>query len=808
METDTVAGAVDEQSVFEHFFEHAAFGVVMMDLDGTLGYANSWMHEFAGRHLSPGENFSELLTPDSLEVLKAQMARRREGESGEYQLTLRTSARPRVVQILGTPVRDSHDNVVATVALVMTPPADALRESILKIDTERRPAHSVFDELRRALAQSFCFDAFIVTRYGGSVRYSKTLYAHFCDALGGIKRWNKHWAKLTTAQRDWVLRSTGRDRAIADLDRFLSQPQWRSLYDDPMAKMLRESGIRSVATVLVRQGSEIVAGLSLLTRNEAAYNDYAVKELEELPVDRVVLAVVTRLREQEAAFRPELIRKLLRAHTVLELVRTVVKDIGRQYKLRRVALFSIDHVRNQADLQAEWICGVAHSEFTPVSLSITSGIVWQAVSSTDQIYLESIAGLQADPGLHGCESGSAFCWPLIYWSGGKKLVRWVLLAVDEMQDAFAPEERSELVAASKDIECLLQRLTEVRFMRLTFDATSEAVLVIDDVGQIRRANVAAAQLFAVDNPRELSGPVEALFVRESDAVALMRYEDASRELELRDACGGRFPAMVSSRSVPAPIGGKVFAIKDLRNIRRLEELSFLGRVASEIAAQIQTPLTLATSWIRQLAASVGTARNTPGGDLAAPTDASTWAESAKYSERWVDLASRAVAQLRRAQGVVDRISVYDSEGEFAPRRAIPLSLNDEVQKVVAALPRSERERVTLSQDSGTLLISAHPEHLSFVMDTLLASFLRELPNEDALMLQTTRVDGAAVLACRVPDHESDERGDTIPAEPMTFELVERSLGKILEGYGGSAHFDRAAGSGRLLRAKIQLPLYG
>jgi hypothetical protein len=264
----------------------------------------------------------------------------------------------------------------------------------------------------------------------------------------------------------------------------------------------------------------------------------------------------------------------------------------------------------------------------------------------------------------------------------------------------------------------------------------------------------------------------------------MRLVDVNRHV---------IPAVVSIRPLPRPIDGRVVVIRDMRKIRRLEELGFLGKLAGEIAVQAQTPLTLASSWVQRIHDSVC-------------FDETSALQPPASPEAIANLSARTMTQLHRIQRVLDRIAFYDSNGVFVPRTAVPLSLQDEVATRIRSLPESEQGRVRTPRPSQTepIVVAAHPAHLAFVLDTMLAFFLRDLPADDKVSIRIDELGHRGCVSCSVPKRIGTD--STIDADrPMAGELnlVAPGLRKILEGYGGEMEIHRSGG--RVRQARISLP---
>ncbi|MCI3953498.1 MAG: sensory signal transduction histidine kinase domain protein, partial [Burkholderiales bacterium] len=259
------------------------------------------------------------------------------------------------------------------------------------------------------------------------------------------------------------------------------------------------------------------------------------------------------------------------------------------------------------------------------------------------------------------------------------------------------------------------------------------------------------------------------------------------EAQIRKATGVVVHAIVKWNPLPDPIGGKVFTFEDVEDFKRLEDLGFLGQVATEIATQVQTPLMLASSWTQR----IGKLAAEPGND-----------------KQIAELAHRTQAQLRRIQSCLDRIAVYRSIDQIKAT-LIPIDLESELERVVTELPESDRDRIQFKHPGSGVQVNADPGHVSFVFDTLLAYFLRDLPNSQKIRVSTGHHQTGGWFDCKVnwPSEESAESIADAAALPMLLELdlVKTGLQKILKKYGGSLTLSPPAGR-RVSQVRVELPL--
>jgi PAS domain-containing protein len=773
-------------------FDDAQFGVVSNDLKGRVSYYNKWVTTVLGRDLGmDADLFDVLADAESRRTLEVELQRREDGSSGMYTLVVRTPRRAMTVRVWATALRGENQQVVGSVAIITRAPLDELRAVVLKINISREVPVTALSKLDDALRPHYPFDGFLICTYDPSMEYTRVLYLHVLDVPASSMPWNKHWIALTPEQRAWV-RELARGIVIDELSEFLSREEWRSLAMDPMVRSLLAADLRSAAGLLITEGSSIVASVFLLSRRHAAYDQEMVAELRKLCIDGVVLAVVNALRDREAAFRHELLRRLARSQNIEDLTNLVVRQVRQHYGYSRVHLYSINWPENHARLGAKSI-GVRLKTYAPPALvPLDGGVIADVASSLQVRYLNDVSRDPEFAKLLWLDAGSAFCWPVRY-QFGKERARWVFVAADQHTDAFPPAEQALLTDIASHIGGLLERLTELHFLRATFDATSDAILVVDGRNNVRRANRAAAQLFGFESPKELVGDVAERFQDAEEARAQLSACAATARLDIVDAAKAVIPIVVNSRTLPDSVGGKVLAFEDLRGVQRLEELRILGRVGWAISIQAQTPLTLSSSWIERLRAMLGRA------------DDGT--EIDRHS--LFDLAERSLAQLRRIQACLDRVALYDADARLEARPTRPVSLGDEVQRTALALPTIQRSQLRIEVPEAPILVRIYPEHLHFVLDSVVSFFLRELADADTLDIVAGRHDGFGWMECRVSragtgaSESARDRSHTSLAAELG--LVERGLQQILAAYEGVFRSQRTDAG--LVSAHVQVPLY-
>lgn len=111
----------ESEEQLRNLFDHMAEGIGIADLDENFLIANPAMERIHG--VGPGElvgrNVREFIGSEQSEILERETAKRIDGETSIYEMTItRPDGQERVVRITGSPRRDEEGNVVGTYGIV------------------------------------------------------------------------------------------------------------------------------------------------------------------------------------------------------------------------------------------------------------------------------------------------------------------------------------------------------------------------------------------------------------------------------------------------------------------------------------------------------------------------------------------------------------------------------------------------------------------------------------------------------------------------------------------------------------------
>jgi PAS domain-containing protein len=785
-------------------FDNARFGVIKINLEGNVEYANKWAVRLLGLEPNAGVNMGELLADEaSVQTFAKEVESRRQGLSGEYTLKLKTrhgKGKDIRVQVLGTPVIGLDGKVRSTIGIFFNLEFDDVIAELRGLGEAATDANTLFSRLTEALARIFSFDALVISLFEEDGRYSRVFFRsyseHESDPDPARMTWERPWIRLTEAQRTWMLTAPIQHRIIGDFPAFLEDPLWAPLRAEPATLHFLNLRIMSIMGLLVREAGNVVASLSLLSKQRDFYNMSDLLELDSLPLDKCILAVLHNIRRHEMEFHFNLLRQLLALPTVRDMSEHLVKAIGTEYKLSHVSLSRVNWSAKRIQLHAQWVGSSGRALPEGYEQPIEQGIAGAVAREGKALYIQDVASeprYVAGALDSAAPTGAQFCWPVFSGESDKR-VAWVFNIEDVNVDSLSPREQRSLATLAVEVGGLLQRMNDLAFLKATFASTSDPVVVIDNNGGIKKINPAAGALFDVPPPHRLPGNIADYFDDKRAAGHFLHNEAAEAELVLRIGAT-EVPVLISSCSLPEGLGGRVLLIKDMRPVRRMEELKYLGQVSQEVSIQAQTPLALVSTWVHRLNKSLS--------QRAARHDGSD-----AEQDNLLDLTTRIGVQLKRIQRALSQLSLYDQPGAFSAGSRIPISPQCEVEGLLARLPPADRERIAYVPD-GDMEINGDPIHFAFVLETSIAFLLRHLPDGEQVTIRLTHDDSSGCVECCGYDATTRSNRPDVRMQFTTqlsdkLGLAETALRSIMAGFDGS--FERRSEANGLTVITVRAPL--
>lgn len=746
------ASFTDVSSIVERWrkiFDLSPLGIIEAELGETvrIRYANP-----AILKMLDASSRDELRIPEMFEdqgILERELAKRRRGESSQFEATLLSVGdrpSPVSVAVASNPILDANDKAIG----VMTIIRDLRPEDVSKAVRKAIQTETDYKEMLKKVAKEthrlIEFDLFIAARFStdntGTTHMESILtYSYSLDRdVPSENRWNV----LSPPVSRWF-RGKNVD-IIPDFVGFMNQEDWHAVRDDPVTQNILNLGIQSAIKIPVYQGEDIAAVIGIFHKQKNAYGEDDSRNADRLPLREAVGAALNHLERKELQFRLDLIQELAAAESVGTLAEILVRRLAEQYNCQSVSIFLVDDCKGVFRRLAEWSTGVTES-VVPVDYeqALDKGILADVlrvardkdIEECDRQRGARIDDVQTDPRYKDVyvsilpDTRFELCLP-ISWEGD---VRWLLDVADQRASLMSEDECDNLRKILSEAGAVLNRLASLFRLQSAFGFTSDAVIFTDSNNNITKTNPAAAKLLEYDPV--LVDPAKEPTVRSLEDFFPLQEEGQEEQKKERNAIFGTtilrstevllrphkghknddIKVLISGCHLPEDPSGKVFAVIDLRTLKRVEELELLGQVFYEIAVQTHTPLSLAFTWLERL-------RN----------------EDIPESDR-IALIGKILEQMHRIQITSARMALYDKGKSLLPTNRIQLHLLTELERVRDTFPEIDREGIKIDPEADLPSVAGDPYQVSFVLETILSYLVRFRPKKATIAVNLYRSSG-------------------------------------------------------------------
>jgi PAS domain S-box-containing protein len=694
-------------------FEHSPVGVVRIDLDFRILYANKKALEIFGIDSYASRGVFEFLHREAINILSEKIFSRQKGQSEEYEVNvIRASDKRDIpVKVIAMPVFGQDGTVIGAVSLIHNMEIERAAQAIEKCVQQARSASELLMLVARATKQIVPSDACTVSVYSRDQLHSRVL---FSDAPELIDLYSRRWFSLSPSLREWAQHKE--TVIVPDMIKFTQEMQGDPDFIERTVPLLTSAGWHSFMRYPVVRGDKVIGSFALSSKVDRAFSDEDRKRLVALPLDTALASALHYEAVRDLEFRLNLLRDILHCSTNTEIFRLVADQLVAHYGWKSVSIFSVNERAQSAVLLVQ--SAQLETLLLPDKYEqpLDKGVLGYAYKHRKTVNIDNVARNSEFRNvfvrMHEF-TASELCIPIML----NGTVYALLNIEDDRENGFAPEELDVLHLVLAEVETVIARFRNERLISSTYQATPSAVWVVDNKGKITKANPAAQALFGLSEQELIGTSVQEYFQDKALGLALVFASDPiSKEVTLLGQDKRPVSVLLGGGQLGEEFPGeKVITARDLSGHRRVEQIRLLDQLYYEIATQVKTPLILANTWLKK---------------LADPTASEGTRETAEKISR----------QLQKAEITYDRLALFDNNGEVTPYHSVRFKLLDLLKDILDEFPRSESELVTIECGNEDLpFISGDMYQLSFVFKTILSYLIRFSTEETRIVVRLALV---------------------------------------------------------------------
>lgn len=699
--------------------DQSPVGVIKINLpEGEINYANRKMLEIIAADSYQGKTLKDIFNEANWAKVAQQLKRRRRGESGEYKAFMtRSDGHLIPVMISAVPEWNLKGKVSGSIALVRSLEIEDYIEQIhKKIETEL-DYKEMLQAVARITAEMVPFDLFSVLIFSTSGRHIRQLFSH--SPGGGEPKWGIRWWEAPKKIINEMQKRKTVHR-IDDLQEFFSREVWKKYRHRQEINEFLAAGYRSRLLFPVIQEGRIVGAVSLYSKSAKPYSLKQEAILKSLPLDKAVIMALDLAEKKNIKFRLDLIKKIsMEWENFQDVGQFIVDEIAKHYELDIVYLFMVDDSRRQFRLMCQAGPKKLPDGYTQSLLEGVLSLVYQKNKNLESgknhdFNISNVWKNRATREIFKPvykDIVSKICLPI-----RTEEAFWILNIEDPQENAFSEEEFEALQSVRDEISSFFSRSWLFHSFEKTLATTSDAIISTDSRGNIKQVNPAACHLlgYALE---DLTGTNLKKYFKDQEISeeALREGDFPNREVVWQKRDGGDLRILLSGIQLPQEFDRRIFIAKDLSLQKKLEGLEYLGKLSTELAMQIKTPLTLMFSWMNRLKAQ------------AADPDAA-------------ETLDKTIRQLKKVELTSDRLAAfgYKEPTGLIPYTAMTLAAQEIIRRLEEDLPRSELDRIDFKVQENSPLFQGSLAQLAFCLETMISHLLRFLPEEEKVEVAFSR----------------------------------------------------------------------
>jgi PAS domain-containing protein len=619
---------------------------------------------------------------------------RRKGRGGEYDIVLTKpkSGKRTNIRVMSIPLFDAGGNFSGSIERLQPTDIIVARESISRLIATEPAYRLLFDKIVDVVKQFIDFDWAYLFLYSPGREYSRVICRN-----GPPIEFQSRWFPVLEKHRNFLNEPQTWVDDLAEFD-----PE--AFADQPDMKTALEAGMKAMISIPVRQGGQIVGGLSLTSSKAAVYSSQTRDALERLMLEQVLLSLFHALRREEDDFVNGLVKEISGIENLEALAAKVVGELATFYQFQNVSIFKVNALRGHFRLLAQKL---GSGGGTPMperyTQEINKGMLGLCYTRRDYAILKDANGDSEEARAYvrvAPEVRSELCLPIRLF----QRVLWILNVEDHRTDAFTLIELEALRRVIQHIQGTLERIFQNAILVQVLDASPGAVVVTDQRYCVLRCNSAALHLLQRDS-LSIADDLSTFF-----SVPLENFSPRPSSATVRGV-----QVLVSRLTLDDEYDHVVFVLQNVSELQWDTNFERLNAALAETTAQVRVPVSLLSSYVHQLARTV-------------------------QDENLQELVKKAIRQVGRIELTYDRVlSSYDAQS-FPKRKIASLDLKLVLEHIISELPKSDQGIISLPREvHGT--VEADPYRVLFILTSMLAYLLRSRTDSTPIAIRARKLKG-------------------------------------------------------------------
>lgn len=757
----------------------AEFGIFRLDAEMRITYANDVACSLLGSNpdelmgLTPGDL---IRNPEDREQVRDHFARRSKGVSTEYAVEI-------------TPLNDDHPIHIRVRSMPDLDPDGQLTGmfvTLARIDAELA-AKKIQEELARATGPEALFAAVVAQvrnlvpcGYATlSVYAQKGAYSRLLQSVPEMKT-NQRWVALPKSVQHLIGPEFSHGDDIADFLR--RDPDRKQLEANVGVRELIDAGMKSWFSLSIKTRDHH-AVLTLMDAQMGIYSDSTAETLKQMGAPDAIHAVLKLYDERESHFRLALIKQMSQKRRDLDLAELVTSELAKFYGWQNVAIFKVNAIQGKFELLTQFAAERDGFELPRgYRQPLGKGFLAKAFESGEMVVVaDSEDEAVADQYVRVSDlTRSEMCVPIRV----EDRIVWILNIEDQRPDAFKDPDQETVKQLMLELEPSLERTLASALLDQVLEDAPDAIVITDARGNILKANDGAREMLGGE---PIGASLETFFEEGSDAseaIAHVTNNTIPLEATLVGLDDRRTNVLIRTRIPRDEYGRCVILLQDRDKLEWQTQTRQLMNALEETAARVRIPLSLASTFVRQIRRSAG-------------LDAGQIAE----------MADRAIEQLAQVDLSYDQVVGHALADDGAPVADVAAAVRD----CIESLPPKHRTLIQAGDsDEPILAVAADSKQFDSAVKCMLAYLLRVGDPDGPITFRARSPGDLVAITLTKPLHEEylakaeAERCGPVLAARFPNEaralcaLDEPRLDRFARKAGGSFR-RRRSGDGEILR---------